>query len=33
MDIGINKYFGYVVMNSPIIRHHLPLAHLFGDET
>jgi DNA-binding Lrp family transcriptional regulator len=31
MDIGIHKYFGYVVMNSPITRHHLPLARLFGD--
>jgi DNA-binding Lrp family transcriptional regulator len=33
MDVGIDKYFGYVVMNSPITRHHLPLARLFGDAT
>jgi DNA-binding Lrp family transcriptional regulator len=31
MDIGISKYFGYVVMNSPITCRHLPLARLFGE--
>lgn len=28
-DIGIDKYFSYVVLNSPIVRHHLALGQLF----
>ena len=28
-DIGIAKYFSYIVIKSPIIKHHLPLASLF----
>lgn len=31
MDIGIDKYFSYVVLKSPINRRHLPLAGLFGE--
>jgi DNA-binding Lrp family transcriptional regulator len=29
MDIGIDKYFSYVVLKSPIVRSHMPLASLF----
>lgn len=28
-DIGIAKYFSYIVIKSPIVKHHLPLASLF----
>lgn len=29
-DLGIDKYFSYVVLRSPIVRHHMPLKSLFG---
>ena len=29
MDIGIDKYFSFVVLKSPITRSHMPLASLF----
>jgi DNA-binding Lrp family transcriptional regulator len=29
MDIGIDKYFSYVVLKSPIVRSHMPLTSLF----
>jgi DNA-binding Lrp family transcriptional regulator len=29
MDIGIDRYFSYVVLKSPIVRSHLPLTSLF----
>lgn len=29
MDIGIEKYFSFVVLKSPIAKHHMPLAQLF----
>ncbi|MCW2239449.1 Lrp/AsnC family transcriptional regulator [Azospirillum canadense] len=29
MDIGIDKYFSYVVLKSPIVRTHMPLTTLF----
>jgi len=29
MEIGIDKYFSYVVLKSPIIRAHMPLTTLF----
>ncbi len=29
MDIGIDKYFSFVVLNSPIVKTHLPLTKLF----
>lgn len=29
MDIGIDKYFSFVVMKSPFIKHHLPLKTIF----
>ena len=29
MDIGIDKYFSYVVLKSPIVRSHMPLTTLF----
>ncbi len=29
-ELGIDKYFSYVVLRSPIIRHHLPLERLFS---
>jgi len=31
MDIGIDKYFSYVVLKSPIVRQHLPLTSLFPE--
>jgi DNA-binding Lrp family transcriptional regulator len=29
MDVGIDKYFSYVVLKSPIIKTHLPLDRMF----
>ncbi|MDO1582798.1 Lrp/AsnC family transcriptional regulator [Rhizobium oryzicola] len=29
MDIGIDKYFSFVVLKSPIVKAHLPLTSLF----
>ncbi|NYZ12282.1 Lrp/AsnC family transcriptional regulator [Azospirillum sp. RWY-5-1] len=29
MDIGIDKYFSFVVLKSPIVRAHMPLTSLF----
>lgn len=29
MDIGIDKYFSYVVLRSPIAKSHMPLTSLF----
>lgn len=29
MDIGIDKYFSFVVLKSPIVKSHLPLTTLF----
>jgi DNA-binding Lrp family transcriptional regulator len=29
MEIGIDKYFSFVVLKSPIVRAHIPLASLF----
>ncbi|WP_105404671.1 MULTISPECIES: Lrp/AsnC family transcriptional regulator [Neorhizobium] len=30
-EIGIDKYFSFIVMKSPFIKHHLPLKTLFHD--
>ncbi len=30
-DIGIDKYFSFVVMKSPVVKHHLPLKKFFAD--
>ncbi|MBO0662559.1 Lrp/AsnC family transcriptional regulator [Jiella sp. MQZ9-1] len=30
-DVGIDKYFSFVVIKSPFIKTHLPLNNLFGD--
>lgn len=30
-DYGIEKYFSYVVIKSPFIKHHYPIQGLFGD--
>ena len=30
-DYGIEKYFSYVVIKSPFIKHHYPIQHLFGE--
>ncbi|WP_029013239.1 Lrp/AsnC family transcriptional regulator [Niveispirillum irakense] len=30
-DFGIEKYFSYVVIKSPFIKHHYPIQTLFGD--
>lgn len=29
-DIGIDKYFSFVVLKSPITRPHIPLTKLFS---
>ncbi|GEC32092.1 AsnC family transcriptional regulator [Sinorhizobium fredii USDA 205] len=29
MDIGIEKYFSFVVLKSPITKYHIPLTNLF----
>ena len=29
MDIGIDKYFSFVVLKSPIVKSHLPLDAIF----
>lgn len=31
-DYGIEKYFSYVVIKSPFIKHHFPIQNLFGDQ-
>ncbi|MGQ0836007.1 MAG: Lrp/AsnC family transcriptional regulator [Gammaproteobacteria bacterium] len=31
-DIGVAKYFSYIVIKSPFQKLHYPLAKLFGDE-
>lgn len=31
-DYGIEKYFSYIVIKSPFIKHHYPLQHLFGEQ-
>ena len=30
MDIGIDKYFSFVVLKSPIVKANLPLTDIFG---
>jgi DNA-binding Lrp family transcriptional regulator len=30
-DLGIDKYFSFVVLKSPITKHHIPLSRLFAD--
>ena len=32
LDIGIDKYFSFVVLKSPIVKPHIPLATLFHTE-
>ena len=29
LDIGIDKYFSFVVLKSPIVKAHMPLISLF----
>jgi DNA-binding Lrp family transcriptional regulator len=29
IDIGIDKYFSFVVLKSPIVKPHMPLTSLF----
>lgn len=29
MDIGIDKYFSFIVLKSPIVKPHIPLTKLF----
>lgn len=29
MDVGIDKYFSFVVLKSPLVKSHLPLTTLF----
>lgn len=30
-EIGIDKYFSFIVMKSPFVKHHLPIKTLFPD--
>jgi DNA-binding Lrp family transcriptional regulator len=30
-EIGIDKYFSFIVMKSPFVKHHLPLRTLFPE--
>lgn len=32
-DFGIEKYFSYVVIKSPFIKHHFPIRDLFGEQS
>jgi DNA-binding Lrp family transcriptional regulator len=32
MDVGIDKYFSFVVLKSPIVKTHLPLDKMFEAE-
>lgn len=32
MEVGIDKYFSYVVLKSPIVRTHLPLDTMFHEQ-
>jgi hypothetical protein len=29
LDVGIDKYFSFVVLKSPVGKRHLPLTNLF----
>ncbi|PSC05316.1 AsnC family transcriptional regulator [Alsobacter soli] len=29
-DVGIEKYFSFVVLKSPVVKNHVPLANLFN---
>lgn len=31
-DIGIDKYFSFVILKSPIVKTHLPLASIFSED-
>ncbi len=31
-NVGIAKYFSYIVLRTPIVKTELPLATLFGEE-
>jgi len=31
-DYGIEKYFSYVVIKSPFVKHYYPIQDLFGDQ-
>ena len=31
-DVGVDKYFSFVVMKTPFVKAQLPLARLFGEE-
>jgi hypothetical protein len=30
LDVGIDKYFSFVVLKSPIVKSHLPLDAIFN---
>jgi DNA-binding Lrp family transcriptional regulator len=32
-ELGIEKYFSYIVIKSPFIKHHYPIQRLFGDKS
>ena len=32
MDVGIDKYFSFVVLKSPLVKSHLPLDAIFDNE-
>jgi DNA-binding Lrp family transcriptional regulator len=31
-NIGIEKYFSYIVIKSPFVKHHYPIERLFGQD-
>lgn len=31
LDIGIDKYFSFIVLKSPIVKSHMPLTSLFSE--
>jgi hypothetical protein len=31
-DLGITKYFSYIVIKSPIVKMYYPLVKLFGSD-
>ena len=30
--MGIHKYFSYIVIKSPFVKHHYPIERLFGQD-
>ena len=32
-NLGIEKYFSYIVIKSPVIKNHYPIQRLFGEKS